>query len=134
MSDLPPGVSPKAYPLAKDDLTRAILQLVTEAQRNKQLRKGANEVTKTLNRSVAEIVVIAGDVDPIEIVLSLPLLCEDKNVPYIFIPSRAALGRACGVSRSVTACSIKKKDGKDQQSRLQKDIDNIKIQIEKAFI
>ena len=129
MSDLPPGVSPKAYPLADQDFTTAILQLVQAAQANKQLRKGANEVTKTLNRSVAEIVIIAGDVDPIEIVLSLPLLCEDKNVPYIFISSRAALGRACGVSRSVTACSIKKKDG----SRLQKQIENVKIQIEKAF-
>ena len=125
-----PGVSPKAFPLANDDLTAAILQAVSQATQNKQLRKGANEVTKTLNRSVAELVVIAGDVDPIEIVLQLPLLCEDKNVPYIFIPSRAALGRACGVSRSVTACSITKKEG----SRLKKTIDNLKIKVEEAFV
>lgn len=129
-AELPPGVSPKAFPLANSDLTAAILELVQNAQNNKQLRKGANEVTKTLNRSVAEIVIIAGDADPIEIVMHLPLLCEDKNVPYIFIPSRAALGRACGVTRSVIACSITKKDG----SRLKKPIDNLKIQIEKAFI
>lgn len=130
MSELPPGVSPKAFPLADNDLTAAILELVSAAQSNKQLRKGANEVTKTLNRSTAEIVVIAGDADPIEIVMHLPLLSEDKNVPYIFIPSRAALGRACQVSRSVIACSITKREG----SRLKKQIDAAKIQIEKAFL
>lgn len=48
---------------------------------------------------------------PIEIVLHLPLLCEDKNVPYVYVPSRAALGRACGVSRNVIACSITTLDG-----------------------
>ncbi|OHS96831.1 NHP2-like protein 1 [Tritrichomonas foetus] len=125
-----PQVSPKAYPLANDDLTAAILQLISQAVQNKQLRKGANEVTKTLNRSVAELVIIAGDSDPIEIVMHLPLLCEDKNVPYIFIPSRAALGRACGVSRSVIACSITKKDS----SRLKTTIDNLKIKVEEAFV
>ena len=125
-----PNVSPKAFPLANKDLTAALLQLVSQASQQKQLRKGANEVTKTLNRSVAELVIIAGDADPIEIVLHLPLLCEDKNVPYIFIPSRAALGRACDVSRSVIACSIIKKDA----SKLKKTIENIKTKVEEAFV
>jgi len=129
-SDLPPGVSPKAYPLANNDLTGPILELITQAQSNKQLRKGANEVTKALNRTAAEIVIIAGDTDPIEIVMHLPLLCEDKNVTYIFIPSRAALGRACGVSRSVIACAILKKEG----SRLKKHIDTIKTKIEQVSL
>ncbi|EAY10603.1 hypothetical protein TVAG_282030 [Trichomonas vaginalis G3] len=129
-TDLPPGVSPKAYPLASSELNAAILELVKDASQNKQLRKGANEVTKTLNRSVAEIVLIAGDTDPIEIVMHLPLLCEDKNVQYIFVPSRAALGRACGVSRPVVACSIVKKDN----SRLKKNIENLKIKIEQALV
>ena len=129
-SDLPPGVSPKAYPLANNDLTTAILELIQSANNNKQLRKGANEVTKTLNRSTAEMVLIAGDADPIEIVMHLPLLCEDKNVPYIFVPSRAALGRACGVSRPVIACSITKKDN----SRLKTNIENLKTKIEQSFI
>ena len=129
-SELPPGVSPKAFPLANETLTPAILELVTSAHNNKQLRKGANEATKTLNRGVAEVVVIAGDADPIDIVMHLPLLCEDKNVPYIYVSSRAALGRACGVSRSVVACSIVKKQG----SRLEKPLEALKIEIEKAFV
>ncbi|KXN91487.1 13 kDa ribonucleoprotein-associated protein, partial [Leucoagaricus sp. SymC.cos] len=72
----------------------------------KQIKKGANEATKTLNRGIAEIIILTADTEPVEILLHLPLLCEEKNVPYIFVPSKAALGRACNVSRPVIAASI----------------------------
>lgn len=124
-------ISPKAWPLAPDSLTTAILELVKKAQNSKQLRKGANEVTKSLNRSKAEIVIIAADTDPIEIVMHLPLLCEDKNVPYVYIPSRAALGRACSIPRSAIAVSIVQNNkGRDS---FQKEIENMKNKIEQLF-
>lgn len=44
--------------------------------------------TKTLNRNLAELIVMAADAEPIEILLHLPLLCEDKNVPYVFVKSK----------------------------------------------
>lgn len=81
-------VNPKAYPLATEDLTTKIIELLKQAASYKQLKKGANESTKALNRGKAEFIVMAADTNPIEIVLHLPLLCEDKNVPYIFIPSQ----------------------------------------------
>ncbi|MEQ2193963.1 hypothetical protein XENOCAPTIV_019640, partial [Xenoophorus captivus] len=101
-----PQVNPKAYPLADATLTKTILELVQQASNYKQLRKGANEATKTLNRGIAEFIVMAADAEPLEIILHLPLLCEDKNVPYVFVRSKQALGRACGVSRPVIATSI----------------------------
>ena len=44
-----------------------------------QLKKGANEATKTLNRGIAEVVILAADTSPLAILLHLPLLCEDIN-------------------------------------------------------
>lgn len=44
----------------------------------KKIKKGANEATKTLNRGLSELIVLAADAEPLEIVLHLPLLCEDK--------------------------------------------------------
>ncbi|GES77454.1 13 kDa ribonucleo protein-associated protein [Rhizophagus clarus] len=99
-------VNPKAFPLADAELTSQILDLVQQALHYKQLKKGANEATKTLNRGMSEFIVMTADTEPIEILLHLPLLCEDKNVPYVFVPSKTALGRACGVSRAVIAASI----------------------------
>ncbi|KAL0221109.1 hypothetical protein RCL1_000963 [Eukaryota sp. TZLM3-RCL] len=122
--------SSKAFPLADGDLTVSILDLVQQSHNYKQLRKGANEATKALNRGIAQVIVMAADAEPIEIVLHLPLLCEDKNVPYVFVPSKTALGRACGVSRNVIACSI----NSSERSPLTTQITQLKTAIEKLLI
>ena len=77
-------MNPKAFPLADPQLTVTILDLIQQATNYKQLRKGANEATKCLNRGVAEFIVMAADTEPLEILLHLPLLCEDK-VRAIFV-------------------------------------------------
>ncbi|KXN71972.1 13 kDa ribonucleo protein-associated protein [Conidiobolus coronatus NRRL 28638] len=123
-------VNPKAFPLADATLTNNILDLVQQASHYKQLKKGANEATKALNRGISEVIVMAADANPLEIVLHLPLLCEDKNVPYVFVPSRVALGRACGVSRSVIAVSILSNTASDLDSQIQ----SIKLQINKLVL
>lgn len=79
--------SSRATPLADNDLTIKIQALVAEAAKKGQLKKGANESTKALNWGIAKVIIMAGDTEPLEIVMHLPLLCEDKNVPYIFVPS-----------------------------------------------
>jgi U4/U6 small nuclear ribonucleoprotein SNU13 len=104
--------------------------LVQQASNYKQLKKGANEATKTLNRGISEFIVMAADAEPLEILLHLPLLCEDKNVPYVFLPSKIALGRACGVSRPVIACSVLSNEG----SQLKSQIDSMKGKIESLLI
>ncbi|CAA3030480.1 NHP2 1 [Olea europaea subsp. europaea] len=86
--------------------------------------------TKTLNRGISEFVVMAADTEPLEILLHLPLLAEDKNVPYVFIPSKQALGRACGVTRPVIACSVTSNEG----SQLRTQILQLKDAIEKLLI
>nr|ALS04699.1 60S ribosomal protein L7a/NHP2-like protein 1 [Pseudodiaptomus poplesia]ALS04817.1 60S ribosomal protein L7a/NHP2-like protein 1 [Pseudodiaptomus poplesia]ALS04916.1 60S ribosomal protein L7a/NHP2-like protein 1 [Pseudodiaptomus poplesia] len=123
-------VNPKAYPLADQMLTTKILNLVQQATNYKQLRKGANEATKTLNRGQAEFVILAADSEPLEILLHIPLLCEDKNVPYVFVRSKQALGRACGVSRPVIAASVTQNEG----SQLKPQITSIQQEIEKLLL
>ncbi|CAH2078262.1 unnamed protein product, partial [Thlaspi arvense] len=138
------AVNPKAYPLADSQLSITILDLVQQATNYKQLKKGANEATKTLNRGISEFVVMAADAEPLEILLHLPLLAEDKisqdsqtpkklflaNVPYVFVPSKQALGRACGVTRPVIACSVTS----NEASQLKSQIQQLKDAIEKLLI
>ncbi|GFH14206.1 ribonucloprotein, partial [Haematococcus lacustris] len=114
------AVNPKAYPLADAQLSNTIMDIVQQAANYKQLKKGANEATKTLNRGIAEFIVMAADTEPIEILLHLPLLAEDK----------AALGRACGVSRPVIAASVTTNEG----SQLKSQIQTLKDAIEKLLI
>uniref|UniRef100_A0A182J1Z6 Ribosomal protein eL8/eL30/eS12/Gadd45 domain-containing protein n=1 Tax=Anopheles atroparvus TaxID=41427 RepID=A0A182J1Z6_ANOAO len=123
-------VNPKAYPLADQTLTSKIMTLIQQAVNYKQLRRGANEATKTLNRGLSEFIVMAADAEPIEIILHLPLLCEDKNVPYVFVRSKQALGRACGVSRPIVACSVTIDEG----SQLKSQIVTIQQEIERLLV
>lgn len=87
-SDTEAEVNPKAYPLADAVLTSKILNLIQIASSYRQLKRGANEATKSLNRNLSELIVLAADAEPLEIILHLPLLCEDKNVPYVFVKSK----------------------------------------------
>lgn len=106
------------------------MTLIQQAVNYKQLRRGANEATKTLNRGLSEFIIMAADAEPLEIILHLPLLCEDKNVPYVFVRSKQALGRACGVSRPIIACSVTINEG----SQLKPQIITIQQEIEKLLI
>lgn len=124
------AVNPKAYPLADADLSITIIDLLKQATNYKQIKKGANEATKALNRGIAEFIVMAADAEPLEILLHLPLLCEDKNVPYVFVPSKAALGRACGVERPVIASAVTINEG----SQLKPQITSVQQAIEKLLI
>ncbi|KAL5281773.1 NHP2L1 family protein [Megaselia abdita] len=123
-------VNPKAFPLADPQLTTKIMNLIQQSLHYNQLRKGANEATKTLNRGLSEFIVMAADTEPIEILLHLPLLCEDKNVPYVFVRSKQALGRACGVSRPIVACSVTVNEG----SQLKSQITSIQQEIERLLV
>lgn len=88
------------------------------------------KLTPSLNRGICEFIIMAADVEPIEIVLHLPLLCEDKNVVYCFVPSKTALGRACGVSRPVIAASVTTNEARELNSQIQA----VKNEIEKLLI
>ncbi|KAJ5225034.1 hypothetical protein N7468_006259 [Penicillium chermesinum] len=123
--------SSAAWPIADEALTQSLLDLVQQASHYRQIRKGANEATKTLNRGVSEIIILAADTTPFpSCILHLPLLCEDKNVPYVYVPSKIALGRATGVSRPVIACSITT----NEASELNNQIRAVKTQVERLMV
>ena len=86
--------------------------------------------TKTLNRGKAELIILAADTTPLAILLHLPLLCEDKAVPYVYVPSKIALGRACGVSRSVIAASVITNEASDLMSQIR----TLKDKVERLLI
>ncbi|CRK25173.1 13 kDa ribonucleoprotein-associated protein like [Verticillium longisporum] len=119
-----------AWPLADAALEQELLDMVQQCSHYRQLKKGANEATKSLNRGVSELIVLAADTTPLAILLHLPLLCEDKNVPYVYVKSKIALGRACGVSRAVIAASITSNEG----SELANSIRTLREKVERLAI
>jgi ribosomal protein L7Ae-like RNA K-turn-binding protein len=67
-----------------------------------------NEVTKSIERNQAKLVVMAEDVSPPEILYHVPVLCEEKKIPYIYISTKKALGKAVNINVSSSSIAIEK--------------------------
>ncbi len=88
------------------DLADKALQLVQIASESGKLRVGTNEVTKSSERAEAKLVVMAEDVDPVEILIHVPMLCEEKRIPYVYVPKKQRLGQSAGLTKSAASVAI----------------------------
>jgi len=90
-------------PKELSDLAYEILQVARDTGK---INKGTNETTKAVERGIAQLVYIAEDVEPPEIVAHLPLLCEERKITYIFVPNKTQLGTSAGLDVSSASVSI----------------------------
>lgn len=96
-----------------------ILDAVEVAKATGKIRKGTNEVTKSIERGEAKLVVFAADVSPKEIVMHIPLLCKEKGIACFEVQSKEELGAAAGVGIATAAVAIVKEgDAKDAVKEL----------------
>jgi large subunit ribosomal protein L7Ae len=110
-----------------DELAKKLYELVEKARDSGKIRKGANEVTKSVERGEAKLVIMAKDVSPEEILAHMPYLCEEKNVLYSYVPSKEELGRSAGllVAASVVAI-VNEGDAKEIFEEVVKKVKEIK--------
>ena len=93
---------------APKEVVDAAYEALTIASKSGAVRKGTNEATKAVERAQAKLVVIAEDVDPPEVIAHLPFLCDERKIPYVFVPSKEQLGKAVGIDvPCAAACIIK---------------------------
>src|SRR3989344_1585002 len=85
-----------------------ILEIIEIARTSGKISKGANEVTKSVEKGQAKLVVYAADVNPKEIIMHLPLLCKEKNIPCFSVAKKEDLGAAAGLALSTAAVAIVK--------------------------
>ncbi|HXW02185.1 MAG TPA: 50S ribosomal protein L7Ae [Candidatus Nitrosotenuis sp.] len=88
------------------DLINPILEAVRVASQSGKVRKGTNEATKAIERGISKLIVIAEDVEPPEVVAHLPIICEEQNAAYAFVPSKQELGKALGIDVTSAAAAI----------------------------
>jgi H/ACA ribonucleoprotein complex subunit 2 len=99
-------VSPIADPMASDKLTKKVLKLIKKGMKDKLVRRGVKETVKAVRKGQNKgLVIIAADISPIDVLSHLPLLCEEKGIPYVYVRSRAEVGEACKTKRP-TSCVL----------------------------
>jgi H/ACA ribonucleoprotein complex subunit 2 len=91
-----------------------LIDFPTTAAKNKTLKRGVKEVVKALRKSPAGtapeiadgVVILAADISPMDVISHIPVLCEDHNIPYIFVQSRAELGAAGNTKRPTSVVMV----------------------------
>src|SRR3989344_3899225 len=88
------------------DLTDKVFEALELARNSGKFRRGVNEVTKAIERGIAKLVVMAEDVTPEEVLMHIPALCEEKSVPFVYVPSKLELGKAAGIEVPTSAIAV----------------------------
>ena len=84
----------------------SLYEVVEKARKTGKIEKGINEVTKAVERGNAKLVVIAEDIQPPEIAAHLSILSDEKNISYVYVPSKKELGAASGIDVGTTAVAV----------------------------
>jgi large subunit ribosomal protein L7Ae len=84
------------------------LEAIEIARTSGKIRKGANETTKAIEKGQAKLVIYADDVSPKEVIMHLPLLCKEKNIPCVKVAKKDDLGAAAGLAVGSAAVAIVK--------------------------
>ncbi|EUD65892.1 50S ribosomal protein L7Ae [Plasmodium inui San Antonio 1] len=95
---------------AKDALNK----VASRDKKPMMIKYGINHITKLVERKKANLVVIANDVSPIELVLFLPTLCRLKDIPYCIVKDKATLGRLVH-KKTATAICVQNVSKEDQE-------------------
>ena len=121
---------PKAYvkfQTPKELAEKALKALELARTSGGKIKKGTNETTKAIEKGMAKLVLIAEDVDPEEIVMHLPPLCEEKGTPYLYVPSKTELGRSAGIDvAAASACIVEPGEAKDLVNEIIEEIKKIR--------
>jgi len=117
--------------MAKFEVPKEILDQTYEAieiaSNTGKIRKGVNEATKAIEREKAKLIIIAGDVQPEEIIMHLPILCDEKNIAYTYVPTKSDLGNAAGIGVPTSALAIiEGGDAKDLIENISKKVAELK--------
>ena len=97
------------------------------ARNTGKVAKGTNEVTKFIERGNAELVYIAEDVDPAEIVAHLPVLADEKEIPYVYLSTKEEVGGAAGLNvGTASAAIVDPGDGEELVSEIVEKIKELK--------
>jgi large subunit ribosomal protein L7Ae len=102
------------------------LEIIEIARTSGKIKKGANEVTKAIEKGTAKLVVYAADVSPKEVIMHLPLLSKEKGIPCVEIQKKEDLGAAAGLAVSSAAVAVTKSgDAKSAIEELTKSLGSV---------
>lgn len=111
-SPAPFHVNSIASPMSGPRLERKLLRLSSRLLPHKHVVKGVRDATRAIRKGRRGLLLLAGDVFPEDTISHLPILCESREIPYIFVKSKAELARVAQTRRATAVLFLKEPRGK----------------------
>jgi large subunit ribosomal protein L7Ae len=92
--------------MSEENIANKAYEAIELARKGGKIKKGTNEVTKSVEKSEPKLVIVAQDVSPNEVIMHLKPLCKEKGIAYVDVPSKEDLGSAAGLMVSTSAVAI----------------------------
>ncbi|KAH9482668.1 H/ACA ribonucleoprotein complex subunit nhp2 [Psilocybe cubensis] len=134
-------LSPIAHPLAQKKLVKKLHKTIKKASKARQVKRGVKEVVKGIRKGEKGLLVLAADINPIDIISHLPVLSEEAQIPYIFVASKEELGHASSTKRPTSCVMIcpnqkrktkrKEGEGEDKEDEYRELYDEVYQEVEK---
>ncbi|KAK4147959.1 50S ribosomal protein L30e-like protein [Dichotomopilus funicola] len=133
---------PFALPLADDKVHKKIYKLIKKGAKLKSIHRGVKECEKAIKKcppktasskpdaTAPGLVIIAGDISPMDVIMHFPVLCEEHGVPYLYVRSRADLGVAACTKRATSVVMLKPEGKKSNGDTEMDDADDKKVSAE----
>lgn len=109
--DEPVFLNEIAKPVANPKLTKRLLKLIKKSSTKKdKLTRGLKNVQTRIRKGDTGLCIFAGDVTPIDVYCHMPIVCEEKNIPYCFVTSKRSISACLGAKRPCIVALIKPDD------------------------
>ncbi len=92
--------------MTDENIVNKAYEAIEIASKTGKIKKGTNEVTKAIERGSAKLVLVAGDVNPAEVIMHIEPLCKEKNTPYVKVPNREELGAAANLNIPTSSVAV----------------------------
>ncbi len=111
---------------APESLEKETLDFVENSYRSGKIKKGTNEVVKSIDRGEAKLIVIAEDVSPADVVFYLPTLCDERKVPYTYVKNKNDLGIKVGIASAASIAIVDFGKNEDAYKTIITEINDVK--------
>ncbi len=98
------------------------------------MRRGVKEVVKAVRKGEKGVLILAGNITPIDVISHLPVMAEDAEIPYVYVNSKEELGVAGSTKRPTSCvliqCKDKNAEHKEAYDEVHKEVKKIQIAVE----
>ena len=107
------------------EISEKVYSILDSSKEIAKTRKGVNEATKSIERGNAKLVVVAEDITPQELIMHIPVLCKEKEIPFMSVPSKQELGLCVGLKVATSCIVVEDETIIKDNSKLIADIKNL---------